>query len=149
MNRLERESNRLARGNGRVKWNSCEEFYSMSFRKPLELYVSRERASANLDFTRLDSRTSRYSPRLQAMAGKHAWGKFSNRGPTWCSSFTSVKENNPNLSRSIIGRVISPLMNLHSFEILLFNTFWYVLFNFSFFFFFNFLILVISFDLRA
>lgn len=148
MNRLERESNRLARGNGRVKWNSCEEFYSMSFRKPLELYVSRERASANLDFTRLDSRTSRYSPRLQAMAGKHAWGKFSNRGPTWCSSFTSVKENNPNLSRSIIGRVISPwiCIRLKSYYLTRFDMYFLI---FLFFFFFNFLILVISFDLRA
>lgn len=123
MNRLERESNRLARGNGRVKWNSCEEFYSMSFRKPLELYVSRERASANLDFTRLDSRTSRYSPRLQAMAdGETRLGKiFQPR--TNLMFFLHFSENNPNLSRSIIGRVISPLMNLHSFEILLFNTF--------------------------
>ena len=74
------ESNRVARGNGRVKWNSCEEFYSLGF---CSLRAREEASAAPLDLRApLGSNLSRYfaiaHDRLEHTPG----GKFSTRAKT-------------------------------------------------------------------
>lgn len=76
---------------------------------PLELCVSRERGSANLDFTRLDPRNLSIFTAI-ASDGGNTPGENSRSEDQLDVLPTKVKENNPNLSRSI-HRVIFLLMN--------------------------------------